>query len=108
MSIAIADIEFANHSYDERGDVLYLSVAGYEGPPADALSSDEGHNVEWDADGRVIAMTLVGVRWHLERDGVLTITLPREHLTPAELAALATSTVSASAELLAPALRPAA
>ena len=31
MSVALADIEFAHHHYDERGDVLYLSVDGYDG-----------------------------------------------------------------------------
>jgi hypothetical protein len=39
MSVTIAGIGFANHDYDERGDVLYLSVDGYEGPPATAYGS---------------------------------------------------------------------
>jgi hypothetical protein len=32
MSVTIAGIEFDHHVYDERADVLYLTVAGYEGP----------------------------------------------------------------------------
>jgi len=28
MSITVAGIVFANHSYDERGDVLYADVKG--------------------------------------------------------------------------------
>jgi len=36
MSVTIAGIRFDQHDYDERGDVLYLSVEGYEGPPATA------------------------------------------------------------------------
>lgn len=31
MSITIAGIEFANHLYDERGDVLYVDVKGCDG-----------------------------------------------------------------------------
>jgi hypothetical protein len=86
MSITVADISFDHHEYDERGDVLYLSVAGYEGPPARAFASPEGHNVEYDASGRVIAMTLVNVRWLLDRDGELTITWPAGHVKADELA----------------------
>ena len=36
MSVTIAGIEFDHHVYDERADILYLTVAGYEGPPAEA------------------------------------------------------------------------
>jgi len=80
MSLTIADIRFDHHEYDERGDVLYLSVEGYDGPPARAVASPEGHAVEYDESGRVIAMTLVNVRWLLERDGELTITWPAGHV----------------------------
>jgi hypothetical protein len=34
MSVTVAGIEFDHHVYDERADVLYLTVAGYEGPRA--------------------------------------------------------------------------
>lgn len=109
MSITIADIEFVHTHYDSRGDVLYLTTEGYEGPPYDALCGDEGHNVEFDEDGRVIAITIVGARWWLERDGALRITLPAEYLTPQELAGLGGSTtLSASEAELAPALQSAA
>ena len=30
MSVTIAGIEFEHHDYDERADVLYLTVAGYK------------------------------------------------------------------------------
>lgn len=109
MSITIAGITFENHGYDARGDVLYLDVEGYAGPPADALCSDEGHNVEFDDAGRVIAMTIVSARRCLERDGDLRITLPAEHLTPQELAALGGSPALRATEAeLAPALKSAA
>ncbi len=86
MSVRIADISFEHHEYDDRGDVLYLSVASYNGPPARAFATPEGHNVEYDASGRVIGMTLVNVRWLLERDGELTITWPAGHVKADELA----------------------
>jgi uncharacterized protein YuzE len=86
MSITIAATTFERHHYDQRGDVLYLSVADYEGPPAKAFSTPEGHNIEYDAAGRVIGMTLVNVRFLLERDGELTLSLPQEHLAAEALA----------------------
>jgi hypothetical protein len=88
MSVTVAGISFDTHEYDERGDVLYLSVAGYEGHPARAYASPEGHAVEYDDAGRVIAMTLVNVRWLLDRDGELTITWPAGHVQADELAAV--------------------
>jgi uncharacterized protein YuzE len=86
MSITIAGTTFEHHHYDQRGDVLYLSVEQYEGPPARALSTPEGHNIEYDAIGRVIGMTLTNVAWLLERDGELTVTLPAGHVSQDDLA----------------------
>lgn len=86
MSVTIAGISFDHHEYDARGDVLYLNVDSYEGPPAKAFASPEGHNVEYDDSGRVVAMTLVNVRWLLDRDGELTITWPAGHVKADELA----------------------
>jgi hypothetical protein len=83
MSITIAGIEFANHSYDERGDVLYVDVKGYDGSdlPPHADATPEGHGIEWDEDWRVIAMTLVNFKRLIERDGDLRITWPDGHVT---------------------------
>lgn len=83
MSITLAGIDFEQHHYDDRGDVLYLSVAGYTGesPPPNAYASPEGHGVEFDEDRNVIQMTLVNVKWLLERDGELKITWPDGHVT---------------------------
>lgn len=108
MSITFDSIEFARSHYDPRGDVLYLTVSGYQGPPWDAHCGDEGHNVEFDETGRVIAMTIVGARWWLDRDGELRITLPAEYLTPQQLAGLGSTTLRASEAELAPALKSAA
>jgi uncharacterized protein YuzE len=72
--------------YDPRGDVLYRSVKGYEGPPASAFAAPKGHNIEYDADGRVLGVTLVNVRWLLDRDGELAITSAAGRLGADELA----------------------
>lgn len=83
MSITLAGIEFTQHHYDERGDVLYLSVDGYTGtaPSPHADATPEGHGIEWDDDWHVIAMTLVNVKWLLERDRELRITWPDGRVT---------------------------
>lgn len=88
MSVTVAGTAFENHKYDERGDVLYLSVAGYTGPPARAYATPEGHGIDYDESGRVVAMTLVNVRWLLDRDGRLTITWPAGRVEADELAEL--------------------
>lgn len=83
MTLTIAGIKFANHSYDDRGDVLYVDVEGYSygGLPPDAFASPEGHGIELDDQGNVVAMTLVNVRWLMDRDGELRITWPDGHIS---------------------------
>jgi hypothetical protein len=83
MNITIAGIEFARHHYDQRGDVLYLNTEAHDGTvrPAHAYASPEGHGIEFDEDWRVTAMTLVNVKWLVERDGELRITWPDGHVT---------------------------
>lgn len=83
MKITIAGITFDHHHYDERGDVLYLNV-GEPQREADGLETVEGHGVHYDAEGMVIGMTLMNVRWILEREGELTLTWPEEHHLPPE------------------------
>ena len=41
--------------------------------------------VDYDESGAVIGMVLVNVRFILERDGMLTLSLPPEHLAAAAL-----------------------
>ncbi len=85
MTLRIAGITFDQHEYDQRGDVLYLSV----GEPREAprtIATPEGHAIDYDESGAVIGMVLVNVRWLLERDGELTITWPSGHIKADELA----------------------
>ncbi|MDQ6836652.1 MAG: DUF2283 domain-containing protein [Actinomycetota bacterium] len=93
MTLTIAGIDFQRHDYDAAADVLYLSVEDYSGPPATAYASPEGHGVEYDETGRVVAMTLVNVRWLLEREGELTITWPAGHVDADQLAGVLPSAV---------------
>ena len=94
MNVALAGTEFSHHHYDHRDDVLYLSVEGYDHSKFSphAYASPEGHGVEFDEDWRVIAMTLVNLRWLTDRDGELRITWPDGHIThdtPADVLAVA-------------------
>lgn len=85
MTLRIAGITFDQHEYDQRGDVLYLSV----GEPREAprtIATPEGHAIDYDESGAVIGMVLVNVRWLLERDGELKITWPAGHVKADELA----------------------
>lgn len=88
MSVTIAGIDFEQHDYDARGDVLYLNTVLHDGskPPFRALPTPEGHNVEYGEDGRVTSLILVNVRALLERDGELTISWPPARLAPDQLA----------------------
>jgi len=36
--------------------------------PADSYGTPEGHNVRYDDQGQIIALTLVNPKWLLERD----------------------------------------
>jgi uncharacterized protein YuzE len=87
MTLTIAGTDFDQHEYDDRGDVLYLSV----GPPREAartIATPEGHAVDYDESGTVIGMVLVNVRFILARDGMLTLSLPPEHLAAEALQAV--------------------
>jgi len=85
MSVTtIAGIPFDEHEYDERGDVLYLSV-GKPQEPLRTIATPEGHAVDYDESGAVIGMVLVNVKFFLERDGALTVTLPPDRVLPAKI-----------------------
>jgi len=84
MSVTIAGIAFDSHEYDDRGDVLYMSV----GAPREAvrtIATPEGHAVDYGESGAVIGMVLVNVRSLLERDGALTVTLPPDRVVAAQI-----------------------
>lgn len=88
MSVTIADITFDRVEYDPDADVLYLQV----GDPSTAVDFDEtpeGHALRFDAEGRLVGITLVRPKHLLDESGGLRITLPvpsdvsARELTPA-------------------------
>ena len=84
MTVTIAGTSFDQHEYDERGDVLYLSV----GPPREGtrtIATPEGHAVDYDEAGVVIGMVIVNVRLILNRDDAITVTLPPDHIVSAKI-----------------------
>ena len=90
MKITIGGITFDHHHYDERGDVLYLNV----GEPKDETSgyeTAEGHGIHYDESGAVIGLTLLNVRWTLDREGEITITWPEGHVMAAALGPVLTA-----------------
>ena len=81
--------EFEHVTYDARGDVLYLRT-GAPKQVTETHATPDGHAVRVDAAGEVIGITIVNAKWLAERDGKVTITVPR--------------LIETSAEALAPAL----
>ena len=84
MTITVAGVTFDQHEYDERGDALYLS-AGSPREPARTMVTPEGHAVDYDESGAAIGMVLVNVRFFLERDGAVTVTIPRGRVEAAQI-----------------------
>jgi uncharacterized protein YuzE len=84
VSVTIAGITFDSHEYDDRGDVLYLSV-GAPREAARTVATPEGHAVDYDEAGAVIGMVLVNVRFLLERDGAVTVTMPPDRVVAAQI-----------------------
>jgi uncharacterized protein YuzE len=84
MNVTIAGTTFDQHEYDERGDVLYLSV-GAPRTPSKTIATPEGHAVDYDESGAIIGMVLVNVKFLLDRDGELTVTLPPDRVLAAKI-----------------------
>jgi uncharacterized protein YuzE len=84
MSVTIAGTTFDSHEYDDRGDVHYLSV-GPQREAARTVATPEGHAVDYDESGAVIGMVLVNVRFVLERDGAVTVTVPPDRVVAAQI-----------------------
>jgi hypothetical protein len=55
------------------------------GDAARTISTPEGHAVDYDESGAVIAMTLVNVRFLLDRDDAITVTVPPDQVVAAKL-----------------------
>jgi hypothetical protein len=73
VHVAAADLELSG-SYEELGDVLYLSAPA-DDKFASTQETPEGHAVRLDADGHITHITAVNAKWLLDRDGELVATL---------------------------------
>ena len=87
MSVRLGDIDFDRVSYDAGADVLYL----HSGDPETAFDFDgsaEGHALRYDDRDRLVGVTILNARWHLETHGGVVVTTPGERLDlgPDELA----------------------
>jgi uncharacterized protein YuzE len=79
VRVAIGRTTFDRVVYDQAADVLYLHV----GDPSMAVDFDEspeGHALRFDAAGRLVGLTIVGVKALLQRDGHVTVTIPPERV----------------------------
>jgi YD repeat-containing protein len=87
MTVTVGSTTFDRVSYDRDADVLYLSV----GDPARAVDFDEsaeGHALRYDADGRLVGLTIVDAHRLLERDGAIVVTPPQLRVDRDDLAAV--------------------
>lgn len=75
MTVRLGNQEFDSVVYDADGDVLYLHK-GDPVPAAETVPTSDGHAVSFDDVGEVIGITVVNVKWLVERDGQITITIP--------------------------------
>jgi len=60
--------DFDGIVYDERADVLYLTI-GEPKEPASRDATQQGHFVSYDEDGKVMSITLVNARWLADHQG---------------------------------------
>jgi uncharacterized protein YuzE len=75
MTIQIGSAIFDNVYYDAEVDVLYL----HTGEPSTAVDFDEspeGHALRFDADGKLVGVTIVGAKALIDSEGEIKITLP--------------------------------
>lgn len=80
-TVTVGSHVFTKASYDVEGDVLYLSNDDPKNA-VDWAGTTEGDGVSYDAEGRVIQLTILGAHHRLEHDGGIKLTLPvrEEHL----------------------------
>jgi len=90
MSVTIGRTTFDRVRYDEGADVLYLHV-GDPGTAIDFGETPEGHALRYDAEGKLVGITIVHAKGLLGRDGHVTITIPEPTAMQVEASALATA-----------------
>ena len=84
MAVTISGIVFDNVFYDSDVDVLYLHV-GNPRTAVDFDASPEGHHTRYDAEGKLVGITILNARLVLEEDGKIVVTLPDRRLETSDL-----------------------
>jgi uncharacterized protein YuzE len=77
MTFHIGPYTFDHVSYDSEVDVLYLR-RGKGQAAASASSTPEGHAVRLDESGDLLSITIFNAKWLLQRNGRITVTVPRQ------------------------------
>lgn len=74
VAVAIDGVTFDRYHYDEVADTLCF----HTGPTAWAVDFDEtteDHLMRFDRRGKLLSLTILNARWHLDRDGTIDVTL---------------------------------
>ena len=95
MIVRMGSHQFDSVVYDAERDVLYLRQ-GAPRPARETLASPEGHAIRLNESGEVIGITVVNAKWLADRDGQITVSIPKSSCAPERL--------ETSAKDLAPAL----
>lgn len=69
----------------EEQTLEQLHWSGAPRKPAHDDASPEGHYLQFDTDGMLIAITIVNARWILQNEGKITITLPEHRIETSDL-----------------------
>jgi hypothetical protein len=83
VNVTIGSFAFDHADYDAEHDVLYLHV----GQPEVGVGEDtpEGHVIRYSpGTDRVVGLTMLSPRYILERDGIVTVTIPGKGETAVE------------------------
>jgi uncharacterized protein YuzE len=82
----IGPVTFDHADYDADGDVLYLHIG--EPQPAEGEETPEGHLLRFAPGTQtIVGLTILSPQRVLERDGNLTVTLPKTtEMSPEDLA----------------------
>lgn len=74
VAVVIDGVAFDRYHYDEIADTLCF----HTGPTAWAVDFDETaeeHLMRFAASGDLLSLTILNVRWRLDRDGAIDVTL---------------------------------
>lgn len=85
VDIHIGPLVFDHADYDSDGDILYLHRGVPR--PAEGEETPEGHVLRFvPGTDQIVGLTIINIRWLLDRDRRLVVTIPdRVEVSAAEL-----------------------